>query len=1505
MKKRALSLLMAVLMVVGLLPATARAAESGDTVTGDVSVSSAAELAALGGKDVEGNITLTNDIDMTDVAMEPIKSLTGCFNGDGKTISNLTLVGQTGGGAWAQKYTALIGTLNGGSIKNLKLEKISVSADTNTANYNHLSTLIGYVNGGNCTIENCVVTGNVTYTAPDTEKYPSTNYVSGLVGEVFGYYNNSAELQIVNCTVDVAVTGAKKDYAAGLVATSGAVSGTVENCAVLGNVTADKSVGYAGGLLGATGSSTQFTFSNCYYAGTVSGSKARTMALMTSTKKNAGTLTYNDSCYYLKNASQEIDAKGGSSTTVTGDPVAVESTAELKALKLNGFEVREGEFNNYPVPKWTPAAAPDPVTPEPPFSGTLTFRGTEGGTLSVYDPKGNDVPANEDGSYTLSSAGDYTYTLTFNADSIYRDITDSSFTVLKTETEKTIAVKLTYKTAQPSGDGTEKSPILIGTAAELRYFAEQVNDGKLSDAYVELTDNITVPGSWTPLGKNTAFPFSGHFDGDGHSVTITVDDPGLNYFGFFGCLDSKPNRNSATPIDEQPTVVVENLTVNGTIYCSEPGAFVGGIAGRARGKVSIENSVNNATISSSAASSAGVGGLVGGYDDGVEYVYKNIRMTVDGCTNNGTITVTGDNEKAYVGGLVGSNKNCVQVKDSANTGTVKAPGCTVGGLLGQAGSQTGDFAPSIEDSDNTGVLIGAEGKTNNLFGEGTVLKDNIKNSGDNVYVGGEITDRLLLEAMKYNEVVAVPANAQVGDAVDAIKDGRQPVGTITVTCSQGEKDTNRSYLEVVDGKLLLAKENTTGKVIQATATMTWTEKSSGKTLSKPITVNIYPAAKGEISARRALMEAIAKTYRNKSEDWVVFDMAVYKASGLGENTTNVQNYLNLTVNALVDDTASLVTDRAKGEIILAALGIDSTKLKSLSGVEYSNAQKLEKMDFGTSHYTAPWVLLAEQAGQLKLTDAQRNSMIALLTDSRDLNADGLFTYAWGTKTYIDVDTTATALNALVKYNTDKYPEVQGFITKAVAGLSKVQGSDGSYGNVNSDAMVILGLLSVGIDPAKDARFVKGGCSLADALLLYVNSSSNGFVVAGAGTGEQGDKARALATEQGFRALVALEKYAALTEDTEDTVSYNIYTLTAGITKADGSTETKPEQPTPDKGFESDKPGTPDSGSTGGSGNGSSGGSTGGETKSVTVRVTVQANGNQWVSGSYTVTKGQSALDALKKALDANGITYQAKTTQYGTYIQSLTRNGVTLGEMDKGPNSGWMYKVNGSAPMVGVDAYAMSEGDELLFYYVADYTKEDAGGSLSGGGQTKELPFTDVVDASWYYAAVKYAYEHKLFGGTSATEFSPEATMTRGMAATILYSLEGSPAVSAKSPFADVTDGQWYAKAVTWAEENGIVGGIDSESFAPEAGVTREQLAAILYRYAQYKKYSVSVGEDTNILSYDDAEQISSYAVPAIQWACGSGLMTGRTQTALAPVGTVTRAEVAVMLQRFCENNIK
>ena len=139
------------------------------------------------------------------------------------------------------------------------------------------------------------------------------------------------------------------------------------------------------------------------------------------------------------------------------------------------------------------------------------------------------------------------------------------------------------------------------------------------------------------------------------------------------------------------------------------------------------------------------------------------------------------------------------------------------------------------------------------------------------------------------------------------------------------------------------------------------------------------------------------------------------------------------------------------------------------------------------------------------------------------------------------------------------------------------------------------------------------------------------------------------------------------------------------------------------------------------------------------------------------------------------------------------------------------------------------------------------------------------------------------------------------MVVTVLYRLENEPSTAAAS-FTDVASGAYYANAVAWANANGIVSGYGNGKFGPNDKVTREQLAAILYRYAQYKKYDVSVGEDTNIMDFDDVRQISSYAVPAIQWACGAGVMSGKSTYTLDPKGDATRAEVAAMLMRFCEN---
>lgn len=179
-------------------------------------------------------------------------------------------------------------------------------------------------------------------------------------------------------------------------------------------------------------------------------------------------------------------------------------------------------------------------------------------------------------------------------------------------------------------------------------------------------------------------------------------------------------------------------------------------------------------------------------------------------------------------------------------------------------------------------------------------------------------------------------------------------------------------------------------------------------------------------------------------------------------------------------------------------------------------------------------------------------------------------------------------------------------------------------------------------------------------------------------------------------------------------------------------------------------------------------------------------------------------------------------------------------------------------------------------------------------------PFADVSVDAWYADAVQYVVDKGMMNGTSENSFSPDETTTRGMIVTMLYRLENEPAAPA-SAFNDVAAGSWYADAVAWAAEQGVVNGVSNTAFAPETAITREQMAAILYRYAQLKGYDVSVGEDTNILSYTDAASISEYAIPAMQWACGAGLITGNTATTLNPLGNATRAEVATTLMRFIE----
>ena len=186
--------------------------------------------------------------------------------------------------------------------------------------------------------------------------------------------------------------------------------------------------------------------------------------------------------------------------------------------------------------------------------------------------------------------------------------------------------------------------------------------------------------------------------------------------------------------------------------------------------------------------------------------------------------------------------------------------------------------------------------------------------------------------------------------------------------------------------------------------------------------------------------------------------------------------------------------------------------------------------------------------------------------------------------------------------------------------------------------------------------------------------------------------------------------------------------------------------------------------------------------------------------------------------------------------------------------------------------------------------------------------YTDLDKTEWYHEGVHYCIEEGLMQGVAADRFGPEMATSRAMLVTILWRLEGSPMVEIAEGFNDVFDSDWYNNAIRWASASGIAGGYGDSIFGPNDAVTREQMATILWRYAKYKDIDVSVGENTNILSYADAFDIAEYAMPAMQWACGAGVIQGIEQNNimhLVPQGNAVRSQSAAMIYRFCAEIMK
>ena len=300
------------------------------------------------------------------------------------------------------------------------------------------------------------------------------------------------------------------------------------------------------------------------------------------------------------------------------------------------------------------------------------------------------------------------------------------------------------------------------------------------------------------------------------------------------------------------------------------------------------------------------------------------------------------------------------------------------------------------------------------------------------------------------------------------------------------------------------------------------------------------------------------------------------------------------------------------------------------------------------------------------------------------------------------------------------------------------------------------------------------------------------------------------------------------------------------------------------------------------------GKKGPEAESVTVGT---VDGKTYAFVALERTGGVMAYDVT----DPAAITFvnYVNTRDFGTTVEGSEE--YEDGELDKWVTGGDVAPEG----LLFLDAASSPNGEPLLLAAC------EVSGTVAvyqlGSEDLTVLPFTDVNNGDWFLAAVQYVYENDRMAGTSSTTFQPEVHLTRAMAAQVLYNLEGQPAVTGDTTFTDAAAaGDWAVKAITWAEQTGVVAGIGDGLFAPTANVTREEFAQMMYNYASYKEYDLTLEGDLS--QFEDASAISGWAETAMSWANGSGLINGHDDGTIDPQGTTTRAQAASILMNFDQN---
>ena len=1236
------------------------------------------------------NYRLTADIDFSGLtAAEQTKTKSigritypfmGEFDGQGHTITGLTLSNNDSGLFWYTGATAYIHDLtieganvlfsdnaavlvhnNYGRMEKCAVVNTNITADT------------GAVLGGMVSRNYGIIRSSYVQGGTLTSNSLTATGHAGFVGA------NEAGGLIEGCWTSMAVN-TTSEYAGGFVGLG--YGGTIRNCFALGNVSAR---GYSGGFAGRSVYGGN-TYENCYAAGVVTVSGEQGNGFIGGNKPDSA-FQYDQSkgvtnCYF-NSAAASAAAYGAVGKSL--DEMKTDTFRTDISGSDSGVWAREADKNGG-LPYLLGVAVPETV---------VTAQITVKLAIASYDKN----------SYTFNRMGDViTVTMDSNGNTRLVDLMDEAqrqglltysyattstfgrfihtingravdapdgwmFTVNDTLSN----VSASLATVQ-NGDqvlwfeGTTENRFqgpsweeLTGTPAAISWVDIETVDDLL--ALAKATDAET-------LGKNYRLKADLNLKDTPFNGIGSADQPFTGMFDGQGHTISHVTVNAPEGENAGFFNVIKGATIRDLklVDVEITGkANVGGLAGSAQVQLdsddlskNVANLIGGCSVSGTVTGTKNVGGLVGLNEGKTDpKTLFSIASAVDKCA--ASVTVNG---KEMTGGLVG--KNGGTITKSSSGGTVKGD-TTTGGLVGDSSGDIYDSHTSCTaaGSSHTGGFVGfSDGAVKNCYSIGGV-------SGTD-YTGGfagVISRAENVVSAGQVTIAGTPTQGYNGGFAGKLYgmvaglDNQITVKNASGNCTQ----PNGPDLPVVGNAIDFSGD---------------AQKEALEKMALRSNAEVNAALKKLFPDPVKVMDTVAAANTERAADWWAMDMGAYARAypdkGVALTEAAKQNYINAAITA-IQSAGATDTTYDKAILALTANGVDATKLypTANSSTALNAITLLNKADKSASAWSAPYTLAAYNQADFTGTQNYEQQLVEALL--RAQKADGSWD-EWGT-----IDTTANVLAGLAFYAGDS--RVKTAIDKAVDYLATQLGESGIYSdafsgpNANSTAMVIIGLTAVGVDPEKDARFSRNGLSVVEGLMSFALANNTGFGFT------DNISYNDAATEQSFRALIALTQFRAAGK------AFNVYDFSAGKTEpayASGAGETEKPSEEPTQG------------------------------EDITVTVTISTPDGTWLSKSVTVKKGSTVYHAFTKALEGSGIT--AVGAESG-YIRSMTKGGVTYGEFTSGPNSGWLYKVNGRLPSLPLTQQAVADKDYVLWYYTSDWKTDPDAGKMGD----EEVTAADVI----------------------------------------------------------------------------------------------------------------------------------------------------------------------------------